>query len=104
MQQQFKKNDSGFICENCKKVVPPLGYSSRNHCPFCLASKHVDINPGDRENSCSGIMKAVIVEPCKKGGYTITFKCTKCGEIKRNKSAKDDSVETMLQIIKNNSK
>ena len=47
-QKRFTKNDNGFICAHCGKEVEPLGYTSRNHCPFCLWSLHVDINPGDR--------------------------------------------------------
>ena len=46
----FSKKDESFVCENCKKKVEVLNYTSRDHCPFCLYSKHVDINPGDRLN------------------------------------------------------
>ena len=28
-----------------------------NHCPRCLYSKHVDINPGDRAEQCDGMME-----------------------------------------------
>ena len=38
------------------KKVEPLGYTSRNHCPFCLWSLHVDENPGDRACECGGEM------------------------------------------------
>ena len=44
----FTKIDEEFICENCGKKVKKLGYTCRNHCPYCLHSKHVDVNPGDR--------------------------------------------------------
>ena len=50
--RNFVKNDDEFICENCGKKVTKLGYSSRNHCPYCLHSKHVDIKPGDRMETC----------------------------------------------------
>ena len=53
--KRFTKNDSGFVCANCGREVPPLGYSSRNHCPYCLCSLHVDVNPGDRAADCGGI-------------------------------------------------
>ena len=46
---RFTKNDAGFTCRVCGKEVLPLGYTSRNHCPFCLSSLHVDINPGAKE-------------------------------------------------------
>ena len=36
-----------FICENCGKDVEKSSYTARDHCPYCLYSKHVDINPGD---------------------------------------------------------
>ena len=39
-----------FICENCGKDVEKSSYTARDHCPYCLYSKHVDINPGDRKN------------------------------------------------------
>ena len=41
----FTEIDESFICENCGKKVEKLGYSCRNHCPYCLHSKHVDVNP-----------------------------------------------------------
>ena len=50
--KRFNELDEGFICENCGKEVTPAGYTSRDHCPYCLYSKHVDINPGDRQNTC----------------------------------------------------
>ena len=40
----FSKKDESFVCENCKKEVEVLNYTSRDHCPFCLYSKHVDIS------------------------------------------------------------
>ena len=33
--------DEEFICENCHKHVEKLNYTARDHCPFCLYSKHV---------------------------------------------------------------
>lgn len=45
MYSKFIEIDEEFICENCGHKVQRLGYSCRNHCPYCLYSKHVDINP-----------------------------------------------------------
>jgi len=98
------KNDNGFICLNCGKEVTPLKYTSRNHCPHCLYSLHVDIIPGDRANSCKALMQPISVETDSKKGYIITYKCTKCGEIKRNKSAIDDDFNVILKIIEDNAK
>ena len=73
--KRFSKNDSGFVCENCGREVEPLGYTSRNHCPYCLHSKHLDINPGDRASDCRGLLVPVHVELSAKKGYVIVHKC-----------------------------
>lgn len=86
-QKRFLKNDSGFICGHCGKNVEPLGYTSRNHCPYCLWSRHLDENPGDRASECGGLMEPVAAEPDPKKGYIITHKCTVCGAVRRNKAA-----------------
>ena len=53
-----KSENTNFICQNCGKLVVALTNGSyRNHCPFCLHSKHVDENIGDRQSSCNGLMK-----------------------------------------------
>ena len=82
--------------------VLPLGYTSRNHCPFCLCSLHVDINPGDRANDCGGILRPIKAEPDPKKGYVIIHKCSKCGSVVRNKAAHEAKVQPddMSLIIK----
>ena len=92
-QKRFLKNDNSFVCAQCGKDVEPLGYSSRNHCPFCLWSLHVDVNPGDRANDCGGEMQPIRVEPDAKKGYIIVHKCEKCGAIRRNKAAHEAKVQ-----------
>lgn len=96
------KNDNGFECRHCGKIVSPLGYTSRDHCPYCLYSIHIDHIPGDRSNDCLGDLKPIAIEMNAKKGYVIVYKCSKCGEIKRNKSANDDSFEVILKVSKDN--
>lgn len=103
MKSKFTEIDEEFICENCGKRVPKLGYSCRNHCPHCLNSKHVDINPGDREETCHGLLKPIDIEINSKKGYVIVFKCIKCGQIRKNKVAEDDNMELIYDIIRNKS-
>jgi DNA-directed RNA polymerase subunit RPC12/RpoP len=102
-QKRFSKNDSGFICAHCGKEVQPLGFTSRNHCPFCLWSRHVDVNPGDRANTCGGGMEPIRVEPDARKGYIIIHRCTKCGEIHRNRAAHEakvqpDSIKLLIKL------
>ena len=98
MQRRFTKIDEEFICDNCGKTVPKLKYTCRNHCNNCLHSKHVDINPGDREEKCCGDLEPVSVEIDSKKGYVIIFKCKKCGIIRRNKAAEDDNMDLIIEL------
>ncbi len=43
--------DDTFTCKVCGRLVIPAGASSdhRNHCPNCLSSQHLEIEPGDRK-------------------------------------------------------
>jgi Zn finger protein HypA/HybF involved in hydrogenase expression len=93
----FNEIDEEFICENCGYKVPKLGYSCRNHCPKCLYSKHVDVNPGDRMETCQGLLKPIGIENGKKG-YVIVYRCTKCGAIRKNISAKDDDMAQIIRV------
>ena len=99
--KNFTMRDEEFICENCGKKVTPLGYTARDHCPFCLYSKHVDINPGDRLCDCLGILEPIGVEKGRKDTLKIVYKCNKCGMIKRNVAARDDDFDKILEIMSN---
>lgn len=94
----FTKNDTGFICAHCGRDVPPLRYTSRNHCPFCLWSMHLDVNPGDRASDCGAPLAPVTAEPDPKKGFVITHKCTKCGALRRNKAAADDNKNLIIKL------
>lgn len=95
---KFTVIDEEFICHNCGTKVKTLGYSSRNHCPSCLHSKHVDINPGDRMETCHGDLVPVSMEPSSKKGYVIIHKCAKCGQIRKNKAADDDNTDELIRL------
>ena len=99
MDKIFTKNDDEFICQNCGKKVDKLKYSSRDHCNKCLCSLHVDINPGDRANDCCGLLVPYSCEMSSKKGYVIRYRCSKCGQFHNNKSAEDDSKETIFKIM-----
>ncbi len=101
MDAVFTKIDEEFICENCGKKVNKLGYSCRNHCNYCLHSKHVDINPGDRKEQCKGILEPIGIEINNKKGYVIVFKCKKCGAIRKNKVAEDDNMDLIIKLSVN---
>lgn len=94
--KRFTKNDEGFVCRNCGFEVLPLGKTSRNHCPRCLCSVHIDINPGDRASDCGGLLVPVSCTPDPQKGYIITHKCNKCGDLRRNRAAIKTSAKDTL--------
>ena len=95
--KKFNMIDENFICEHCGKEVKALGYTSRDHCPYCLYSKHVDINPGDRENTCKGLLKPIGVEKFKDT-YKIIYRCEKCNQEHKNIMANDDDMQEIIRI------
>lgn len=97
--KKFKMLDEEFVCLVCGQEVVPLNYTARDHCPNCLCSLHVDINPGDRACACKGILLPIDIEKGKKETFKIVYKCNKCGMIKRNKAASDDNYEKILEIM-----
>ncbi len=95
--KKFTKKVENFICENCGKSVIGNGYT--NHCPFCLYSKHVDINPGDRSCTCGGLMKPIEIQQ-KNGEFVILHKCIKCGFERKNKVQENDDINKIIEISK----
>lgn len=93
--KRFSRNVEDFNCEHCGAEVKGTGYT--NHCPQCLWSKHVDINPGDRQAECQGMMEPVSVET-KRGEYVLLHRCVKCGFERRNKTTPGDNFEAILEI------
>ena len=89
--------DEEFVCDNCNKIVNKLDYSARDHCPFCLYSKHVDINPGDRLNPCKGLLEPIGIEKYKNT-YKIIYKCSKCHKIHKNIMANDDNYDLIIKL------
>ena len=92
-EKRFKKNDNAFTCVNCGFEVKPLGVTSRDHCPKCLCSIHIDINPGDRSNECLGLLRPIQVLPDPKKGFIIIHRCDRCGAIVRNRAAHEAKVQ-----------
>ena len=91
--------DEEFVCENCGSKITKLGYTARDHCNYCLYSKHVDINPGDRSNDCKGLLKPNEIEKFKDT-YKIIYKCEKCGQLHKNIMATDDNMDKIIEISK----
>ena len=93
----FKKTKEDFICEICGTAAQGTGFT--NHCPKCLWSKHVDVNPGDRAEKCGGMMKPIRVAGDQKK-YFLIHKCEICGAERRNRGELDDNFDEVLAVAK----
>jgi hypothetical protein len=104
--------EDGFSCAQCHAFVsaaPMLsGVPNRNHCPYCLWSRHVDLNEaGDRLSSCQSRMEpvALTVKATRKkygpghGELMLVHVCTGCGKLSINRIAADDAPEVLLAVF-----
>jgi len=114
MSNQKKTFENGdFYCCNCNQWVPfthSMGTKHRNHCLFCLWSKHVDDQiSGDRASKCQANMKPIGLTfkqegvdkygRSRQGEIMIVHECTACDEISINRIAADDSSEAILSTF-----
>ena len=96
----MKKINEDFVCVNCWKFVSKAKKTCRNHCPYCFVSIHLDDKlPGDRASNCWGLMYPIEYE-LSNWIIKITFKCSKCGHIHKNKAAEDDDLVKLDELVK----
>lgn len=101
MNQKFQVINESFVCSHCGLLVPEAESTCRNHCIHCLWSKHVDIFPGDRKETCHGMLKPVEIL-LERGEMTeIIFQCEKCNKKRQNRIAPDDDREELMKIWSN---
>jgi len=89
-----------FTCKVCGRLVVPEGAGSehRNHCPNCLTSLHVDIEPGDRASDCGGYMDSIAVWVRHNGEWAIIHRCRRCGALSSNRVAADDNPAKLMSV------
>jgi hypothetical protein len=90
-----------FKCGHCQAFIGPTlsGGRHRNHCPLCLASRHVDRRkPGERESPCRAMMPAIGVAYRTNGEQMVIHRCNGCGIERRNRVAADDNSLALLRL------
>lgn len=102
-----------FVCRSCGAYVSTdealSGIRNRNHCPYCLASRHLDqFAAGDRLSACKGQMQPIgltLKRLAKKyaensqGELMLVHQCDDCGKISINRIAADDSDDLILSLL-----
>lgn len=101
-----------FKCAHCGYIVSSerwlSGVNNRNHCPYCLWSRHLDLySAGDRLSACKAAMQPVALtikrsrNKYRRGGgeLMLVHQCTECGEFSINRIAADDDARTLLEVF-----
>lgn len=102
-----------FRCVHCQRTIstnPILsGVNNRNHCPYCLWSRHMDLHQaGDRLAACKGQMQPVgltLKRTNKKygkdsqGELMLIHRCVECGKLSANRIAADDINALVLETF-----
>ncbi len=59
----------------------------------------MDEFPGDRASSCGGILAPVKAQ-MKQDKIVLVYVCRNCGMERRNRSAPDDQMEAILELMR----
>ena len=105
--------EDGFLCKQCKAFVSSAsflsGVQNRNHCPYCLYSRHLDLyEAGDRLSACKSPMKPIglTTKVSRKkygtghGELMLVHLCIDCDRLSINRIAADDDFETIVALYK----
>ena len=109
---QRAQAQDGFTCKHCGYFVSSAavlsGVLNRNHCPYCLWSRHVDLcQAGDRLAACKAPMRPVGLAlkstpkkyGSKMGELMVVHLCTGCASVSINRIAADDDSDRLLQVF-----
>jgi DNA-directed RNA polymerase subunit RPC12/RpoP len=111
MKAKIHNGNVDFRCLHCGYPVsanPILsGVANRNHCPYCLWSRHLDLfAAGDRLSACKAPMQPLgltLKRSLKKysragcGELMLVHVCKECGRVAFNRIAADDDVDRLLE-------
>lgn len=112
-RRNAQTTETGFRCIHCGAQVAasPLcaGVINRNHCPYCLWSRHLDLfAAGDRLCACKAPMQPVgltLKQSPKRysrpdsGELMLIHACVECGRVSINRIAADDLAERIFALF-----
>lgn len=106
-----------FRCIHCGYMVPATyivaGVRNRNHCPYCLWSRHLDWREaGDRLSACRAPMRPVGLTTKQSrnkyaderdGELMLVHQCSECGVLDINRIAADDDAVGLMEVFEQSS-
>jgi len=85
------------------------GVNNRNHCPYCLWSRHLDLfAAGDRLSACKAQMKPIGLTMKKSGNkyqreprgeLMLVHECVECKALSINRIAADDDSGAVMAVF-----
>ena len=99
---RFSRTEAAtFRCRRCKLLVGslPSGGRQRNHCPYCLYSRHLDgRTPGDRASDCGAAMAPIARFIRPNGEHALLHHCLGCAAERHNRVAADNDFDLLLSL------
>lgn len=105
-------SNTDFTCQHCRRFVSAnaflAGAQNRNHCPYCLWSRHLDLfEAGDRLAACKAGMRPVALSVkrsrkkyvSRSGELMLVHQCTGCGKLNINRIAADDIADYVFEVF-----
>jgi DNA-directed RNA polymerase subunit RPC12/RpoP len=111
--KRFRRDiNADFECLQCGSYVSATRMlacvSNRNHCPYCLWSRHLDLfEAGDRLAACKAPMRPLGLtlkhshnkySRVAGGELMLVHLCMACGKISINRIAADDHPDTIMEV------
>jgi RNHCP domain-containing protein len=100
-RRREQRGPGSFRCAQCRLDVSMQapGTAHRNHCPSCLASRHLDARrPGDRAAGCGARMEPIAMAVRGEGEWVLIHRCVGCGALNENRTAGDDNPLALLRV------
>ncbi|MGB8980290.1 MAG: RNHCP domain-containing protein [Anaerolineales bacterium] len=102
-----------FRCAHCHALVSSAhllsGVNNRNHCPYCLWSRHLDLYAaGDRLCACKAPMRTLGLTMKNgrnkyrreaRGELMLIHECVECQTLSINRIAADDDSAAVLAVF-----
>jgi hypothetical protein len=112
-ENDLRQMSAGFQCAHCRNTVFTdsllSGVLNRNHCPYCLWSRHLDLHTsGDRLAACKATMQPVGLSLKKvhkryaqggAGELMLVHQCIECGAVSVNRIAADDDSQKIIEVF-----
>jgi hypothetical protein len=105
-EQEWRCIHCGFLVSGAPTIA---GVRNRNHCPYCLWSRHLDWRvAGDRLSACRNGMEPIGLTTKRSrnkyaherdGELMVVHRCTHCATIVINRVAADDCAATLCELF-----